>query len=127
TAFATQHGMPGVGFALRESARPGRFNRERAIELGIPPGPLFGRLQRGETVSIARNGDVIAVPPDQVLGPPRPGRSVVYTGDTRPICRQIGDVAQNADLLIHDATFEDADAERAREVFHSTAGEAGEA
>jgi len=126
TAFGTQHGMPGIGFVLREDARPGRFNRERAIELGIPPGPLFGRLQRGETVSVVRNGEAVAIPPDQVLGPPRPGRSVVYTGDTRPIHGQIGEVARGADLLIHDATFEDADADRAREVFHSTAGEAGE-
>jgi ribonuclease Z len=73
-----------------------------------------------------RNGEAVEVTPDQVLGSPRSGRAVVYTGDTRPIYRQIGEIAQGADLLIHDATFEDADADRAREVYHSTAGEAGE-
>jgi len=98
-AFATLHGIPGLGYVLEEDERPGRFNRERAIALG------------------------------DVLGEPRPGRKVVYTGDTRPIQDQPGVAAmvRDADLLIHDATFDDQESDRAREVLHSTAGEAGEA
>jgi len=128
-AFATLHGIPGLGYLLEEDERPGRFNRDRAIELGVPPGPLFGRLQRGETVRIVRGGVETEVSPAEVLGEPRPGRKVVYTGDTRPLHESLDTAAmlRDADLLIHDATFDDQERERAREVLHSTAGEAGEA
>jgi ribonuclease Z len=128
-AFASHHGIPGLGYVLEEDERPGRFNRERAIELGVPPGPLFGRLQRGEEVRIVRDGVETTIQPADVLGEPRPGRKVVYTGDTRPL-QNLPDVAamiRGADLLIHDATFDDQESDRAREVLHSTAGEAGEA
>ncbi len=128
-AFATIHGIPGLGYVLEEDERPGRFNRDHAIALGVPPGPLFGRLQRGETVRIVRDGVETEVRPGDVLGEPRPGRKVVYTGDTRPIQNQPGVAAliRGADLLIHDATFDDQESSRAREVLHTTAGEAGEA
>ena len=128
-AFATIHGIPGLGYVLEEDERPGRFNRDHAIALGVPPGPLFGRLQRGETVRIVRDGIETEVRPGDVLGEPRPGRKVVYTGDTRPIQNQPGVAAliRGADLLIHDATFDDQESSRAREVLHATAGEAGEA
>jgi ribonuclease Z len=128
-AFATLHGIPGLGYVLEEDERPGRFNRERAIALGVAPGPLFGRLQRGETIRVVRGGVETEVRPGDVLGEPRPGRKVVYTGDTRPIQDQPGVAAmvRDADLLIHDATFDDQESDRAREVLHSTAGEAGEA
>ena len=128
-AFAALHGIPGLGYVMEEDERPGRFNRERAIALGIPPGPLFGRLQRGETVRIVRDGVETEVRPVDVMGEPRPGRKIVYTGDTRPL-QHLPDVAamiRDADLLIHDATFDDEEAARAQEVLHSTAGEAGEA
>ena len=124
--FPTTHGMPGLGYALVEDTRPGRFNREQALELGVPAGPLFGRLQRGEAVRVTRNGSQTEVRPDQVMGEPRPGRKVVYTGDTRPVPDVMGDLCRDADLLIHDATFDDTELTRAREVFHSTAGEAGQ-
>ncbi len=124
TAFATDHGMPGVGYVLAEDPRPGRFDRERAIGLGVPPGPLFGRLQRGETVTVTGPGGTVEVSPGDVMGPPRPGRMVVYTGDTRPVPRRMTEFAMNPDLLIHDATYDEEDSGRAREVFHSTAGEA---
>ena len=127
TAFATTHGMESLGYVLEEDPRPGRFDRERAISLGVPPGPLFGRLQRGETVCIVKEGTGTDITPEQVMGPSRPGRKVVYTGDTRPVHHRIGQFAKNADLLIHDSTYDDAEADRAREVFHSSAGEAGEA
>jgi ribonuclease Z len=124
-AFSTNHGLESIGYALVEDMRPGKFDRERAIALGVNPGPLFGRLQRGETVSITREGVPAEINPGEVMGPPRPGRAVVYTGDTRPVIREIMSVASRADLVIHDATYDDSDLERAREVFHSTSGEAG--
>jgi ribonuclease Z len=126
-AFATLHGIQSLGFLLEEDMRPGKFNRERAVSLGVPPGPLFGRLQRGETVRITRAGQEVEVTPGEVMGPPRPGRKICYTGDTRPVDDRILAIAAGADLLIHDATFDDRDGERAEEVHHSTAGEAGAA
>ncbi|KAF5045032.1 Ribonuclease Z [anaerobic digester metagenome] len=126
-AFATRHGMQSIGFVLVEDGRPGRFDREEAIALGVRPGPLFGRLQRGETVTVTVDGKEHEVRPEQVLGPGRPGRSVAYTGDTRFIDLRRAGVPEGVDLLIHDATYDDADRERAAEVFHATAGEAGEA
>jgi len=124
-AFETNHGLGSVGYVLEEDPRPGRFNRQKAVELGIAPGPLFGRLQRGEPVRIVRDGIAVDIHPDEVMGPPRPGRKIVYTGDTRPVHHRICDMCSDADLLIHDATYDDESMERAREVFHSTAGEAG--
>ena len=118
-AFATRHGTGSIGFALVEHERKGRFNLERARTLGVPEGPLFGRLHRGESVEV----DGRVVRPDDVVGAPRPGRTVVYTGDTRPV-RETIEIARDADLLIHDATFGEDEAERARSTGHSTAREA---
>jgi ribonuclease Z len=120
-AYRSQHGGRSLGFVLAEHERRGRFNPERARELGVPEGPLFGRLHRGETVEV--NGRIVR--PEEVVGPPRPGRRVVYTGDTRPARRTI-EVARGADLLIHDATFAEDEADRARATGHSTAREAAE-
>ncbi|HJJ54835.1 MAG TPA: ribonuclease Z [Methanocorpusculum sp.] len=123
--FKTFHGMESVGYVLEEDMRPGRFNREKAISLGVKPGPLFGKLQRGNTVVIERDGEQVTIQPEDVMGARRPGRKIVYTGDTRPI-RQPEEALYHADLLIHEATFEeDEGAERAKEVWHSTAKEAG--
>ncbi|MDD1679553.1 MAG: ribonuclease Z [Methanomicrobiales archaeon] len=126
-ALPTSHGTPGLGYILAEHSRPGRFNREKAIALGVPPGPLFGRLQAGESLQVTREGEPVEIHPDDVMGPPRPGRKIVYSGDTRPVYQEWKSVACDADLLIHDATFDDQEIERAREVYHSTAGEAGRA
>jgi ribonuclease Z len=117
--FAVDHGVPALGYALIEDDRPGRFDEGRARELGIEPGPDFGRLQRGEAVA-GPNGEVL---PEQVLGDPRRGRKVVLSGDSAPT-DLLRAVAWGADLLIHEATFADDDAERARETRHSTAGQA---
>jgi ribonuclease Z len=118
-AFRTSHGGTSLGYAVVEHERLGRFHPERALELGVPEGPLFGRLHRGEVVEV--EGRMIA--PEDVVGPPRPGRRVVYTGDTRPSEKTV-ELARDADLLIHDATFAEEEADRARETGHSTAREA---
>lgn len=127
TAFTAYHGLPALGYVLEEDKRPGRFNRERAIAFGVPAGPLFGRLQRGETVTVETDGEERVIQPSDVMGPPRPGRKVVYTGDTQPIPQRLATIAHEADLLIHDATYDDAEEGRAAEFYHATAGQAGEA
>jgi ribonuclease Z len=116
-AFGTEHVARGIGFAILEDPRPGEFDPLRARELGVTPGPDFGRLQRGEIVNGVR--------PEQVMGEPRRGRKVVLTGDTAP-SEMIRLVAWEADLLVHEATFADEDADRAAETAHSTARQAGE-
>ena len=116
----TDHRTRSVGYALIEDDRKGRFDRERAEELGVPVGPKFSRLHEGEPVESA---DGSLVRPEQVVGSPRPGRTVVYTGDTRPT-EEVVEAAADADLLIHDATFADDLADRARSTAHSTAAEA---
>jgi ribonuclease Z len=110
-----RHRGPAFGYALFEDERPGAFDPEVAVRLGLVPGPEFGRLQRGETVRDVR--------PDQVLGPPRPGRKVVISGDTVP-CEALAVAAHRADLLIHEATFAEEDRGRAAETGHSTAAQA---
>ncbi|GAA0295001.1 ribonuclease Z [Halarchaeum salinum] len=120
-AFHTEHRTRSVGYALVENDRKGRFDREHAEELGVPVGPQFGKLHAGNSVEL---DDGTVVKPEQVVGNPRPGRTVVYTGDTRPIDATVA-AAEDADLLVHDATFSDQDAERARQTAHSTGGEAG--
>jgi ribonuclease Z len=122
TAFAASHPGGANGYALREQERPGRFFPERAQQLGVPEGPLFGKLQRGEVV-VLDNGNEVR--PQEVLGPPRPGRCLVYTGDTRP-CDATVEAARGCDLLIHEATFSDEEVERAGRTGHSTAAQAGE-
>jgi len=118
-AFRTEHSVPSLGYALIENLRPGRFNRERAIELGVKPGPLFAKLQRGEPVEVEGK----TVYPEEVMGSLRPGRSLVYTGDTRP-CAAVLEASKAVDLLIHDGSFADEMAAWAKESKHSTAGEA---
>jgi len=127
TAFAVSHGMPALGYVLEEDPRPGRFDRERAIELGVPPGPLFGKLQRGETIRVTKDSAELEVLPSDVMGVPRPGRKVVYTGDTRPVPQTLAVHAKDADLLIHDATYDESEIKRAAEFYHATAHQAGEA
>jgi ribonuclease Z len=118
--FETEHRADTVGYALAEHSRLGRFNPERARELGIPEGPLWGKLHKGETVSLP---DGSMVGPADLVGPPRDGRTVVYSGDTRPHLAVI-EAARGADLLVHEATFGGDEMERALETGHSTASEA---
>jgi len=118
-AFATDHRTSAVGYALVEDERKGRFDRERAEELGIQPGPKYSQLHEGEPVE----HDGRTVEPSEVVGPPRPGRRVVYTGDTRPTDSTV-ESASGADLLVHDGTFGEEFRDRAQKTAHSTAREA---
>jgi ribonuclease Z len=119
--FAVDHGgPPSFGYALIEDERKGRFNPDHAREIGIPEGPLWGRIHRGLPVTL---GDGRTIDPGELVGPPRPGRRVVITGDTRPCDATIA-AATGADLLVHEATFGDEEVERAVQTGHSTAREA---
>ena len=121
-AFPVDHGVSAVGYAIVEDERPGRFDVETAEALGIPHGPERGALQRGETVTLA-DGRVLT--PDAVVGPARPGRCIVIPGDTAP-AETVRTLAEGADVLVHEATFADEEADRAAETMHSTARQAAE-
>jgi ribonuclease Z len=121
-AFRVEHGAGAVGYALIEKDRLGRFNPDRARELGVPEGPLWGKLQRGQSVRLDDGREVAA---ETIVGAPRPGRKLVYSGDTRP-CAATVEVAQGADLLVHEATFGEEEKDRAKETAHATAREAAE-
>lgn len=121
-AARLQHRVPTYGYAVAEKDRPGVFNVTAARALGVPEGPLWGRLQRGETLTL-EDGSVVR--PEQVLGPPRPGLRVAYITDTRP-CEHARVLARGADLLIHEATFGAELAEEAVRKRHSTSVEAAE-
>ena len=117
---AAQHKGRCVGYALVESERLGRFDPERARAMGIPEGPMWGAIHRGEIIILA---DGTRIGPDQLVGPPRRGRKVVVSGDTMP-CEAISELARGADLLVHEATFGEDELDRARETRHSTARQA---
>jgi ribonuclease Z len=106
-----------LGYAFVEDPRPGHLDPQLAQQLGVTPGPDFGRLQRGETVA--------GVKPEQVMGPEREGRKIVISGDTAP-CQALAIAAHQADVLVHEATFTQDEGERARQTLHSTARQAAE-
>jgi ribonuclease Z len=116
-AFNVRHRGPAYGYALVEDPRPGRFDADKAEALGVAFGPDFGRLQRGEAVD--------GVDPAQVVGPERPGRKIVISGDTSP-CEMVRVAAHRADVLVHEATFLDEEVQRALQTGHSTARQAAE-
>jgi ribonuclease Z len=118
--FETEHRADTVGYALVEHTRLGRFNPGRARELGIPEGPFWGQLHKGKTITLP---DGRMVGPAELVGLPRAGRKLVYTGDTRPHLSVI-EASRGADLLVHEATFGGDEMERAQETGHSTAAEA---
>jgi ribonuclease Z len=109
-----------LAYAIVEHERKGRFDPEHARALGIPEGPLWGMIHRGQAITL---DDGRRVEPDDLVGPPRPGRRVVISGDTSP-SDAIVELARGADLLIHEATFGEDERDRARETVHSTAREA---
>jgi len=116
-SFPVRHRVEAYGYAFVEDDRPGRFDADAARALGVSEGPDFGRLQRGETVGGVR--------PEQVVGEDRPGRRIVYSGDTAP-CQAIEVLARDADVLVHEATFLSDERARARDTGHSTAAQAAE-
>jgi ribonuclease Z len=119
--FAVDHrGQSAIGYALIEEERRGRFHPDMARGLGIPEGPLWGRLHKGEVITL---DDGRVIDPATLVGPTRVGRRVVITGDTRP-CDATVEASAGADLLVHEATFGDEEAARAVETGHSTAREA---
>jgi ribonuclease Z len=109
------HRGPALAYVLFEDDRPGVFDPDAAVRLGLAPGPEFGRLQRGETIR--------GVSPDQVMGETRAGRKLVLSGDTQP-CDSLRIAAHRADVLVHEATFADEERDRAAETGHSTATQA---
>ncbi|ERG88024.1 MAG: metal-dependent hydrolase of the beta-lactamase superfamily III [halophilic archaeon J07HX5] len=118
--FSTPYTEHSHGFCLQETDTR-EFLVERARALGIDPGPKYGKLQAGQSVT-ADDGETVA--PEDVLSEPTPGRKIVYTGDTRPTAAVV-DAASNASLFIYSAMFADEQSERARSTGHSTAAEAG--
>lgn len=111
------HSVNEIAYSLTEKELPGKFYPEKAKNLGLEPGPKYSQLQQGESVKLS---DGTVIKPEQVLGPKRPGRKIVYTGDTRP-SENIQDFAKGADVLIHEATFESDLEEEAEVAGHSTA------
>ncbi len=120
-SFPVEHQVSAYGYALVEDERPGRFDAEAAARLGVESGPSFGKLQAGEPVQ----GSDGLVQPEQVMGETRRGRKVVVTGDTAP-CEMTRAAAHDAELLVHDGSFAEAEVQRAAETAHSTARQAAE-
>jgi ribonuclease Z len=116
----TPHSIPNLAYSVEEKKSP-RFLKDKAIELGLKPGPNFGKLQRGIPVKIGNR----TIKPEHVLGEERKGRLIVYSGDTQP-CPSMIRFAAQADVLIHESTFESAQGEKAHETGHSTTTQAAE-
>jgi len=111
-----KHRITAFGYRVTESDRPGKFEVEKAIALGIPPGPLYGRLRSGESVQLPDGRTISGV---DFSGPTEPGRSIVYCTDTI-YCRNAIALAEHANLLIHEATFAAQDERLAEQSLHST-------
>jgi ribonuclease Z len=122
SVLKVKHGVPTIGYAFEEKMRPGKFDKPKALKLGVPEGPLFSKLQHGKTITL-KDGKKIT--PDKVLGPARKGRKIVISGDTIPVENMI-DFARNADVLIHEATFDTSMEEISLEYGHTTAAQAAE-
>jgi len=118
-ARLADHSVPDLAFSFEEKPRPGKFDKPRALELGIPEGPLFAKLQRGESVEV--NGATI--PASEVLGPPRPGRKIVFSGDTRP-SEAVAELSKGADVLVHEATLDHTREDKAEAFGHCSARQA---
>ena len=119
-AVWSNHVIPSLAYVFIEKPRSGKFYPEKAKALGVPEGQLWSKLQHGNKVKLP---DGRVVNPEDVLGSPRSGRKIAYTGDTRPF-KNFSNFATNADLLIHDATLEDALIEKAKDDGHSTPSQA---
>lgn len=113
-----RHRIEAYAYAISEKPRPGRFDAEAARALGVPFGPLFGQLKAGQTVTLP-DGRVIS--PDGLTGPMRAGRKVVVSGDTG-YAPELVALAQNADVLVHEATYANGERALADRAAHSTSG-----
>ncbi|WP_044640968.1 ribonuclease Z [Risungbinella massiliensis] len=122
TVRLLEHGIPSYGFRLEEKEKPGKLEIERLQALGIPSGPLLGKLKRGEVVELP---DGTVLDGRDFLGPPTPGKVYAILGDTRPT-PSIEQLARHADLLVHEATRRSGDEELANLYFHSTIAQATE-
>jgi ribonuclease Z len=120
TAKKSSHAVESYAFAFVEKPRPGKFFPKKAQALGIEAGELWGRLQRGEEITLPNSK---VVKPKDVMGPLRAGRKIVYTGDTKPF-EAFSKFAKGADLVIHDCTFDDSLSEKANVDGHSTPSQA---
>lgn len=109
-----RHNVPSLAYSIEEKKKP-RFLREKAIELGVPVGPAFGKLHNGQEIEV--NGKIIK--PEQVLGEPRKGIKITYSGDSRP-CEEMIEIAKDSTILIHESTFTSEEATNAEEHGHST-------
>lgn len=116
------HGVKTLAYCLEEKFRPGKFNKKKALKIGIPEGPLFSKIQKGYAITL-NNGKIVE--PNDILGPPRKGRKIVISGDTKPTKRII-EFSKFADILIHDSTFDSKLTEISIEYGHSTAFQAAE-
>src|SRR5690606_2846067 len=121
-AIQVVHRVPTLAYVVEEDPRPGKFDVPKALHLGVPPGPLFGQLQAGRSVTTPDGRQVTS---SEVVGPSRTGRKLCLSGDTRP-CAALAVAAAHADILIHEATFSRQEQARAELTQHSTAAEAGE-
>jgi len=119
---SVEHTVPALAYAFVENDRPGRFYPEKAEVLSVRAGPDFSRLRSGQSLKL-RDGKIVR--PEQVIGPPRRGRKIVYTGDTK-LNESVIELARGADVLIHDCTLADELADMATENFHSTPQAASE-
>jgi ribonuclease Z len=114
-----EHGVETLCYCFEEKIRPGKFDKKKALKLGIPEGPLFSKIQNGKTI-VLKDGKKIKS--EQILGPPRKGRKIVISGDTKPIKKMI-DFSKYADILIHDSTFDSEFEKLANDYGHSTSSQ----
>jgi ribonuclease Z len=121
-ASSLEHGILSFGYRIVEKDQEGRLEVERLQEMGVPFGPLFGQLKRGEKITLA-DGRVLNG--KDFLGEKKPGRILAIIGDTRKSKQAIA-LAKNADVLVHEATFEEGEEKKARQYFHSTTTQAAE-
>lgn len=122
STLMVNHNVPTFCYCLKEHERPGKFNKAKALKLGIPEGPLFSKLQNGQTITLSTGKKIT---PHMILGPSRKGRRIVISGDTKP-CDQIIAFSKGADILIHEATFDSQLEDIARGYGHTTATQAAE-
>ncbi|MBS3816019.1 MAG: ribonuclease Z [Candidatus Thermoplasmatota archaeon] len=121
TALRAAHNVPSLAYSFKENDKKGRFDKQKALDLGVPEGPLFSDLHEGHSVEV----DGKTIEPEQVVGPPRKGKKVVYTGDTKP-CEEIIEGARNADVLIHEGTLDSSLSDAALSHGHSSVEMAAE-